>query len=163
PGPAGIADGPLVPAPAPTPPEQPARAQPRHTTTASRPAWAALRVFGIPSPCHSLNFGDREPASVGGLTLPLGPGAGWPVPATGAKQKERAVDVRMRDVPEQMVVTEQGMVDQTELEKWLPGAMARVHAAAGSAAATTADQPYLLRDGQPQGVFIVIYEGDPHE
>ncbi|MBO0868313.1 MAG: GyrI-like domain-containing protein [Micromonosporaceae bacterium] len=73
------------------------------------------------------------------------------------------MDVRMREVPEQVVVTEQGLVDQTELEKWLPGAMGRVHAAAGSAAATTADQPYLLREGEPQAVFIVIYEGDPHE
>lgn len=79
------------------------------------------------------------------------------------QREERAVEVRMREVPEQVVVTEQGLVDQTELEKWLPGAMNRVHVAAGPAAATTADQPYLLRDGEPQAVFIVVYEGDPHE
>jgi effector-binding domain-containing protein len=74
------------------------------------------------------------------------------------------MDVLMRDVPEQTVVTEQRMVDQTALEKWLPGAMARVHKAAGDAAAGTVDQPYLLRDHVPdEPVFIVIYEGNPNE
>jgi hypothetical protein len=41
------------------------------------------------------------------------------------------MDVRMREVPGQVVVTEQRMVDQEALERWLPEAMARVHKAAG--------------------------------
>lgn len=32
------------------------------------------------------------------------------------------MDVRMREVPEQTVVTEQRMVDQEALEQWLPQA-----------------------------------------
>jgi hypothetical protein len=74
------------------------------------------------------------------------------------------MDVRMREVPEQIVVTEQRMVDQESLERWLPEAMARVHKAAGDVAAGTAEQPYLLRDhGADEPVFIVIYEGNPNE
>ena len=74
------------------------------------------------------------------------------------------MDVRMREVPAQVVVTEQRMVDQQSLERWLPEAMARVHKTAGSMAAGTAEQPYLLR-GQvgDEPVFIVIYEGNPNE
>ena len=72
--------------------------------------------------------------------------------------------VRMREVPEQTVVTEQRMVDQEALERWLPEAMARVHKAAGDMAAGTAEQPYLLRGhAADEPVFIVIYEGNPHE
>lgn len=74
------------------------------------------------------------------------------------------MDVLMRDVPEQVVVTEQRMVDQAALESWLPGAMSRVLKAAGDAAAGTIDQPYLQRDHLPaEPVFIVIYEGNPNE
>jgi hypothetical protein len=74
------------------------------------------------------------------------------------------MDVRMREVPEQVVVTEQRMVDQKALEEWLPGAMTRVHRSAGDAAAGTAEQPYLLRDHvADEPVFIVIYEGNPNE
>lgn len=74
------------------------------------------------------------------------------------------MDVRVRDVPEQIVIFEQRMVDQAALEKWLPGAMARVHKAAGEAAAGSTDQPYLQRDHAPdEPVFIVIYEGNPNE
>ena len=51
------------------------------------------------------------------------------------------MDVRMREVPAQVVVTEQRMVDQQSLERWLPEAMARVHKTAGSMAAGTAEQP----------------------
>src|ERR1700722_16548229 len=79
-------------------------------------------------------------------------------------RRGRVMDVRMREVPAQVVVTEQRMVDQQSLERWLPEAMARVHKTAGSMAAGTAEQPYLLRDhvgGEP--VFIVIYEGNPNE
>jgi hypothetical protein len=73
------------------------------------------------------------------------------------------MDVQVRDVPEQVVITEQRMVDQAALEKWLPGAMARVHTAAGDAAAGTAGQPYLQRDPAPnEPVFIVIYDGNPN-
>jgi hypothetical protein len=74
------------------------------------------------------------------------------------------MDVRLRDVPEQFVVTEQRMVDQQGLEKWLPDAMARVHRAAGAAASGTADQPHLERTGHAdEPTFIVIYEGNPNE
>jgi hypothetical protein len=74
------------------------------------------------------------------------------------------MDVQVRDVPEQIVITEQRMVDQAALESWLPGAMARVHKAAGDAAAGTVDQPYLRRDHVAnEPVFIVIYEGNPNE
>jgi effector-binding domain-containing protein len=74
------------------------------------------------------------------------------------------MDIRMREVPEQIVVTEQRMVDQKALEQWLPEAMSRVHKAAGDMAAGTADQPYLLRDHvADEPVFIVIYEGNPNE
>jgi effector-binding domain-containing protein len=74
------------------------------------------------------------------------------------------MDVRTREVPEQIVVTEQRMVDQQALERWLPEAMARVHKAAGDMAAGTIEQPYLLRGHvADEPVFIVIYEGNPNE
>jgi hypothetical protein len=74
------------------------------------------------------------------------------------------MDVRLREVPEQIVITEQRMVDQQELERWLPGAMARVHKAAGDVAAGTAHQPHLLREHvADEPVFIVIYEGNPNQ
>ena len=66
------------------------------------------------------------------------------------------MDVRVREVPGQVVVTEQRMVDQEALERWLPEAMARVHKTAGDLAAGTAEQPYLLRGHAPdEPVFIV--------
>jgi effector-binding domain-containing protein len=74
------------------------------------------------------------------------------------------MDVRMREVPEQVVVTEERMVDQESLQRWLPEAMARVHKAAGDMAAGTGEQPYLLRGHvADEPVFIVIYEGNPNE
>lgn len=74
------------------------------------------------------------------------------------------MDVRMREVPEQTVVTEQRMVDQKALEQWLPEAMARVHKAAGDMSAGTAEQPHLLRNHVAnEPVFVVIYEGNPNE
>jgi hypothetical protein len=74
------------------------------------------------------------------------------------------MDVRTREVPEQVVVTEQRMVDQEALQRWLPEAMGRVHKAAGDAGGSTAGQPWLLRDQHgPEPVFIVIYEGNPNE
>jgi len=74
------------------------------------------------------------------------------------------MDVQLRDVPEQIVIAEQRMVDQAALESWLPGAMARVHKAAGDAAAGTLDQPYLRREHAPdEPVFIVIYDGNPNQ
>lgn len=74
------------------------------------------------------------------------------------------MDVRTREVPEQSVVTEQRMVDQEALERWLPEAMPRVHRAAGGMAAGTTEQPYLLRNHvSDEPVFIVIYEGNPNE
>lgn len=76
------------------------------------------------------------------------------------------VEVRVRDVPEQHVVTETRTVDQAALEAWLPGAMARVaeRARAAGGLLTTADWPFLERSGRPdEPVFLTIYEGDPHE
>ena len=74
------------------------------------------------------------------------------------------MDVLVREVPEQVVIAEQRMVDQAALEAWLPGAMSRVLKAAGDAAAGTADQPYLQRGHVAnEPVFIVIYEGNPNE
>jgi len=74
------------------------------------------------------------------------------------------MDILVREVPEQVVVAEQRMVDQAALEGWLPGAMSRVLTAAGDAAAGTIEQPYLER-GQfsREPVFIVIYDGNPNE
>jgi hypothetical protein len=74
------------------------------------------------------------------------------------------MNIGVREVPEQVVITEQRMVDQAGLEAWLPGAMSRVLAAAGDAAAGTTEQPYLEREEVPgEPVFIVIYEGNPNE
>lgn len=76
------------------------------------------------------------------------------------------VDVRLRDVPEQHVVTEMRRVDQAELEAWLPGAMARVAERARVAGGPlgTADWPFLERSGSPdEPVFVAIYEGNPNE
>ena len=74
------------------------------------------------------------------------------------------MDVRLRDIPDQRVVTEQNMVDQQGLEAWLPGAMSRVHETAGAARAGTALQPWLLREHvADEPVFIVIYEGNPND
>jgi hypothetical protein len=74
------------------------------------------------------------------------------------------VEVLVREVPGQTVITEQRMVDQAALEGWLPGAMSRVLKAAGDAAAGTAEQPHLQRSQFPdEPVFIVIYEGNPNE
>jgi hypothetical protein len=72
------------------------------------------------------------------------------------------MDFRIRDVPEQVVVTEQRTVDQAQLLEWLPGAMRRVHDAAGEAQLRTGQAPYLLRSNDAS-VFITIYEGNPNE
>lgn len=74
-------------------------------------------------------------------------------------------DIKLRDVPEQVVVTEQRSVNQAQLIEWLPPAMGRVARAAdglGGIAKTTS-MPWLLRGGPPESVFIVIYEGNPNE
>jgi hypothetical protein len=75
-------------------------------------------------------------------------------------------EVKIREVPEQLVVTEQRNVNQAELVEWLPGAMARVAQSANGlgGVAQTTSMPWLLRDQSPEaGVFIVIYEGNPNE
>jgi hypothetical protein len=72
------------------------------------------------------------------------------------------MDFRTRDVPEHVVVTEQRMVDQAQLLEWIPGAMSRVHQAAGGAWLGTAQAPYLERSGN-EPIFVVIYEGNPNE
>ncbi|HEV8570715.1 MAG TPA: GyrI-like domain-containing protein [Actinoplanes sp.] len=74
------------------------------------------------------------------------------------------VEVRLRDVPEQHVVTETRSVDQAALEAWLPGAMARVADAARQAGGLlgAGAWPFLERpDDAP--VFVVVYEGNPNE
>jgi hypothetical protein len=76
------------------------------------------------------------------------------------------VEIRLRDVPEQQVVTEVRTVDQAELEAWLPGAMARVaeRARAAGGLLGTADWPFLERSDRPdEPVFVTIYEGNPNE
>jgi hypothetical protein len=74
------------------------------------------------------------------------------------------VEISVRDVPEQVVVLEQRMVDQAALEAWLPGAMKRVLDAAGQGSVGTASLPFLNRPAEPnEPVFIVIYEGNPNE
>jgi hypothetical protein len=71
-------------------------------------------------------------------------------------------EIRLRDVPELRLVTETKSVDQAELEAWLPGAMARVHAAAEGGPLTAESQPWLdRRSADP--VFVVTYEGNPNE
>ena len=74
------------------------------------------------------------------------------------------VELKVREVPEQLVVTEQRMVDQAALMAWLPGAMSRVLEAAGDAGIGTGKSPFLDRTaGSNEPVFIVIYEGNPNE
>ena len=74
------------------------------------------------------------------------------------------MEINVREVPEQLVAIEQRMVDQAALQAWLPGAMARVLAAAGDAALGTDAAPFLDRAAGPnEPVFIVIYEGNPNE
>jgi hypothetical protein len=76
------------------------------------------------------------------------------------------VEVRLRDVPQQHVVSEMGAVDQAGLEAWLPGAMARVaqRARAAGGLLGSADWPFLERSGCPdEPVFVTIYEGNPNE
>lgn len=71
-------------------------------------------------------------------------------------------EIRLRDVPELRLVTETKSVDQAALEAWLPGAMARVHAAADGGPLTAESQPWLDRH-TADPVFVVIYEGNPNE
>lgn len=57
------------------------------------------------------------------------------------------IEIQVRDVPEQPVVSDVRTVVQAELEPWLREGMARV----------------AERAGHPDGlVFIVIYEGNPN-
>ena len=76
------------------------------------------------------------------------------------------IEVGLRDVPEQHVVTEERSVDQAGLTAWLQEGMARVaeRARAGGGLLGTTDWPFLERTGRPdQPVFIAIYEGNPNE
>jgi effector-binding domain-containing protein len=75
-------------------------------------------------------------------------------------------DIKLREVPAQLVVTEERTVDQAQLIEWLPGAMGRVARSAEGlgGVSLTAAQPHLLRADMPgEKVFIVIYEGNPNE
>jgi GyrI-like small molecule binding domain len=74
------------------------------------------------------------------------------------------VEINVRDVPEQLVVSEQRMVDQAALEAWLPAAMKHVLESAAEAGVGTGSLPFLDRPAEPnEPVFIVIYEGNPNE
>lgn len=75
------------------------------------------------------------------------------------------VEIRLRDVPEQHVVSETRRVDQAGLEAWLPGTMARVaeRARAAGGLLGTTDWPFLERSGPDEPVFVTIYEGNPNE
>jgi hypothetical protein len=74
------------------------------------------------------------------------------------------VQINVRDVPEQLVVSEQRMVDRAALDAWLPGAMKQVLESAGDASVGTGSLPFLDRPAEPnEPVFIVIYEGNPNE
>jgi hypothetical protein len=76
------------------------------------------------------------------------------------------VEVRLRDVPEQHVVTEVRRVDQAGLEAWLPEGMARVaeRARAAGGLLGTTDWSFLARADRPnEPVFVTIYEGNPNE
>jgi hypothetical protein len=73
-------------------------------------------------------------------------------------------EVKIRDVPEQHVVSETRSVDQAGLEAWLPGAMARVAQRARDAGGLLgADYWPFLERGTDDPVFVVIYEGNPNE
>jgi len=74
------------------------------------------------------------------------------------------MDIRLRDVPEQHVVSEVRSVDQAALEAWLSGAMARVAERARSLGGPlgTSDWPFLGRTTE-EPVFIAIYQGNPQE
>lgn len=71
-------------------------------------------------------------------------------------------EIKVRDVPELRLVTEIKSVDQAALEAWLPGAMARVSAAADGGPLTAESQPWLDRH-TTDPVFVVIYEGNPND
>jgi hypothetical protein len=71
-------------------------------------------------------------------------------------------EIKLRDVPELRLATESRSVDQAALEAWLPGAMARVSAAAEGGPLTAASQPWLDRP-TADPVFVVTYEGNPNE
>jgi hypothetical protein len=75
-------------------------------------------------------------------------------------------EIRVREVPEQVVVAEERTVAQAELVEWLPGAMSRVSTAAGGlgGVAGSSSMAWLDRAGRPsEPVFIVIYGGNPNE
>jgi hypothetical protein len=76
------------------------------------------------------------------------------------------MEIRLRDVPEQHVVTETRSVDQAALEAWLPGAMARVAERARDAGGLlgTAAWPFLDRGDHPDDpVFVTVYQGNPND
>ncbi|MEV7628431.1 GyrI-like domain-containing protein [Actinoplanes sp. NPDC089786] len=74
-------------------------------------------------------------------------------------------EIRLRDVPEQHVVSETRSVTQAELLDWLPGAMARVAERAREAGGLlgTTDWPFLERPGPDEPLLMAIYEGNPNE
>jgi hypothetical protein len=72
--------------------------------------------------------------------------------------------IRVRAVPDLLIVTEQRNVDQVELRIWLPTAMRRITRLADrlGGIATAAELPFLEHDSTGP-VFIAIFDGDPGE
>jgi hypothetical protein len=73
-------------------------------------------------------------------------------------------DIRVRAVPDLLLITEQRHVDQIELRTWLPAAMRRITRLADriGGIVSAAGLPFLDHNGTGP-VFIVIYDGDPAE
>jgi hypothetical protein len=96
------------------------------------------------------------------LTLTLVESAGY-VPA---ELEAMMVEIRLRDVPEQHVVTETRTVDQEALPAWLREGMARVaeRAQAAGGLLGTGHWSFLQRAGHPvEPVFLAIYDGNPND
>ncbi|HEU0164605.1 MAG TPA: GyrI-like domain-containing protein [Thermomicrobiales bacterium] len=76
------------------------------------------------------------------------------------------LEIQVRTVAAQRVVTEKKTVDQAQLMEWLPGAMGRTYEAAEAAGGWTPSNElaWLGRENlKAEPVFIVIYEGNPNE
>ena len=72
------------------------------------------------------------------------------------------VEVRLRDVPEQHVVTETRSGDQAALEAGLPRARVADAARQAGGLLGAGAWPFLERPGDDP-VFVVVYEGNPNE
>ncbi|MEU7532363.1 MerR family transcriptional regulator [Saccharothrix sp. NPDC042600] len=66
---------------------------------------------------------------------------------TGGKGLSEMYEVRVRDVPEQVVLTEQRHVAQLELEEWMAAAMGRAEKAAGGFGGVS-EAPFVIYHGE---------------